>query len=884
MVNTKRLIVLGTVCFSLIYTYYAEAQTVISSIGTSVVTGTESEAIVTSPSNASNDINANENYTLKYGVGNDIFVQSYTISDFIFDNFLIPDTLVLNRRIINDRLVNIWYTLITDPEGVTTLEIDPTAATDADAIYLTGILNGGYDNILVNEDELASGSIPVETERIDVIWNQGIQTSSPSTAVFPIIERGGDDNVAIAAITSLNPDGTPATYGTLIGIPETFWPQSGSTFNNYLILRRETTDVEPIPLLNIGTFVDQGSQTVQGVAVSFSELGILANQSVFGYSLFPADVCDEFISNTGDVLSIGTQTIAPGIVLNDISTFPLDTKSNDSGLDLVAGVSAAVSNDDNLIETKGPGGYKAALTTWLKANDGAFVTNTGTASTEGNDVGFWEDQAIGNHDFITLGDPPTFRSTSSTINFNPTVDFLNGQETGLQTSNNEDFNVKSSGNSGYKNKSINIAFRTPNSVESLNNKQQLYEQGGGTNGIGIYISDGDLHMSVWNKTSQPQGDWNDFGIPVKTLSDNLFPDTEYIATLEFEGDETSSGDGEIRGFLNGQQIGSLADPYGQNIGLLYNHGGEIGLGQHNGASLYDDNDTEGDAFYGEVSEFIYRNEPSSFSIQQRNQIESYLAIKYGITLDQSTPINYFNAHGDIIFDATNNASIGGFLEYNNDIAGIGRDDASELDQPASRSENKGSIVTIDRGSTISTDDTWLIWGNDAGSLTPNRTETKPETINERLPRVWRVSETKEVQTTAVSFDLTGLGLSTNATDFSLLVAGNSSNANFNNATVINGGVYDGPTNTITFTGVDIDDGEYFTLGTSFFICTPGNVQDGLSLWLKADAEAFSTGTTLATNGQAVVSWGDQSRNNFDANEDTNRNPSYGLRMMSTSTL
>lgn len=51
-----------------------------------------------------------------------------------------------------------------------------------------------------------------------------------------------------------------------------------------------------------------------------------------------------------------------------------------------------------------------------------------------------------------------------------------------------------------------------------------------------------------------------------------------------------------------------------------------------------------------------------------------------------------------------------------------------------------------------------------------------------------------------------------------------------------------------------------TSGSGF---SPLNIS-GLDFWLRADAETYNTGTTPATDGQAVTTWGDQSANNNDA--------------------
>ena len=834
----------------------SSAQTAITSFTTSTVSGATSTDVVVIPSDATNSIfdDRGENATINYGTGLDVRVDSYTVFGSTFNRFLLPDTLVLNRRQANDRLVTIWYEIssIVDntPPTNNIINVDPAAAADADAIYQTLALNAGYDNILVNNDDLSDNPvIQVETERVDVIWFQGIQTSSPTTAIFPIIERGGNDNVAVAAITSLNADGTPASYGTLLGIGETAWTGGNAyTVDEFMIFRRETAGSDPLPLGDIGP------QNIEGMAITLDNLGISANQSIFGYSIFAADVVNGFVS--GSSLTTGSATIAGGIDLTDISTFPSGTLSSDSGMDLIAGVSAAVASDDNLIETKGPGGYKSALATWLKANEAADVTT----STEGSTVTDWQDHWIGNHDFTTgiAGAAPTYRSTTTPINFNPTVDFT-ASSTSLSTANNNDFNDTEP----YTNKGINIAFRT--STSDIATRQVLFEQGGNTRGINIYIRGSAIHVSAWNRSNDGAGSpWNDSG-NITTVSASVSTNTEYIVTLEENGNSSSTG--TITAYLNGQSIGVIS-----NIGLLYRHTGGIELGGNDGNTRFDDGSNSSvNSFFGEISEFIYCNEPGSFPLAQRQRIESYLAIKYGITLDQSSPVNYVNSDGIVIFDATNSAGIGGFLEYNNDIAGIGRDDASELDQPASKSENTGSVVTIDKGSSITSDDTWLVWGNDGTALTETGALTMPDTIQMRLTRVWRAAETNEVGNTSVSFDITGLSLSTDENDFSLLIAGNGTNADFSTATVVTGGTLVG--NILTFTGVDIDDAEFFTLGTQYFQCGPGGVFDNLALWLKAN-----DGPDTEVDAANLATWSDRSGNGNDATVNTNA-PNYAATSM-----
>ncbi len=817
--------------------FFAYGQTVISTINTSSSSGSTTTYDATSPSDAGNDITANTEYTVRNGTGNNITVSSYVVSGRTYDNFLVPDTLII-RRTDGGRFINIWYTMsqINTAPNPDQLDLDADQVSDADALYQSGNINAGYDNILVNEDDQASGTIQAQVERIDVIWYSGLVSCEPDSSVFPIIERGGNDEIKIAAILGLDSNGDPSSYSSMVDIEDSDWPGSGISNDDYMVLRRQVVGQNPLPLINVGVIAGQSAQIVQGVAVSFTELGVSANEVVYGYSLFAFD------TNSTDH------------TLTDISTFPTNTTAANSGLDLVAGVSAAVSADNCLVDAKGPGGYKSALATWYKANEGI------TTATEASTVTVWQDAAIADNDAEDYtgngSSAPIYRSTSSTINFNPTVDFSGGTQS-LEIPDAAEINTdgSSEGSNSFATKGINIAFRTGAAVT---NKQTIYAQGDDSRGINIYIRSGNVHVTAFNTPNDGSGaPWN--SATVSTVSGSVSADTEYIVTLELNGNSGSSG--SVTAYLNGASMGSFS-----SVGLLYNHNSNGYIGFDDGNSQFDDGTQAGTgSFEGEISEFIYCNEPgSSFPLAQRNRIESYLALKYGITLDQSTAIDYYNSAGAVIFDATNAASIGGYLEYNHDIAGIGRDDDSEFEQQKSKSENTSTIVTVDKGASIGVDNTWLIWGNDDGALTETATGT-PDTVDLRLTRVWRVAEENEMGEVSVSFDVTGLGLSSNASNYSLLIGNSSSNGDFSNATVVTGATIN--SNVVTFTGVSLEDGEYFTLGTDFLTCAPGGVSTNLGMWFRADA-----GTNTTTDAQDVTSWADQSDNGNDASAVSNGVP------------
>jgi hypothetical protein len=829
----KRCAFIGLLFCALFRSIGLNGQTPIASITTNAVTTglTTSSYVATSPSDASGGITPNTSYTVNYGQVRNLIPTAYTVGVTPYNNFVLPDTLIIQRTDAGRQLIIFYEHQSTVG---TTINLQPEQVDNEDALYETGFINAGYDNILVN-----NATNFANVERVDVIYYSGIVTSTPSNAVFPIVERGGNDDIKVAAIRGLDANGVPNDYyPNVIRISNdgpNDWGNSGITHVS-LVLRRQTAISDPLPVQVLGT------QNIYGSAVSFTEFGVTANEIVYGYSIFADDVDESTVDIT------------------DITEFPTNTAET-SGLDLIAGISTAVASDNNLTKAVGPGGYKSSLNTWLKANVGV------TTATDASSVTDWQDQWLGNHDATTLTTAPTYRdgtaSDNDDINFNPTVDFVDGVERGLLIANNSDFNTATS----YSTKGINLAFRTGNDIST---KQQIYEQGSNNRGLNVYIRNNEIYVGAWNITSDGAGSpWGFFSVNTSALTGarEIATDTEYIVTLEYSGNSGTTG--TLVAYLNGQSFGTIS-----NVGLLFADTNGIGLGDVNSQSRYDDGTTGAASFYGSIAELIYCNAPGSFSSAQRNRIESYLALKYGITLDQSTAVNYVDSDGTVIFNTSISRTIGGYLQYNADIAGIGRDDNSEFEQPVSRSENAGSVVTMARNTEIGTDETFFIWGNDGGALTTVRTEV-PDVIFERLERVWRVAEENEIGQTDISFDLNGLGLGTDQNDFALLIGGVSSLGDFSSGTVVGGGTFSG--DVITFSNVNLSDGQYFTLATQYFICTPGNVPDGLALWLKADAETFNTGTTLATNGQTVETWADQGRNGFDATNDggvTNRAPTW----------
>jgi hypothetical protein len=139
----------------------------------------------------------------------------------------------------------------------------------------------------------------------------------------------------------------------------------------------------------------------------------------------------------------------------------------------------------------------------------------------------------------------------------------------------------------------------------------------------------------------------------------------------------------------------------------------------------------------------------------RQKIESYLALKYGMTLDNTNNSgsivegDYILSNGVTkVWDYTANTT------YHNDVAGIGRDDTQVLNQKQSKSVNSDAIITMGLGSiaannasnanTFTTDKDFLVWGNDNTTMGATSQPGVLCATNLQLDRKWKVVETGAV--------------------------------------------------------------------------------------------------------------------------------------------
>ena len=546
--------------------------------------------------------------------------------------------------------------------------------------------------------------------------------------------------------------------------------------------------------------------------------------------------------------------------------------------------------------TTGPGGITANLETWLRADKidgvGAILDNT--------NVDKWEDIGKGNDATVidatrgALTNRPKFKNnTTNNINFNPVVYFNNDPTTSAKDYTGLTNKAELNGTGGFHTNEQYIVL--------VNDTPSTY--GATTSSIDIYCS---------QKINPYDNDGTGFGYGKFTIR----MDNEIVSYCLGTSPDPNPADPATRGY--GISHASPSDSYSNSISIL----SARNKSTLNGQELYYnankiDNTEVGvpifanlsnrrywlgrsqiwnGSFGGRIAEVIsYSNRKNDTS--ERRRIESYLALKYGITLGvNGTSMNYEDSNGTIVWNSTTNAG------YNYDIAGIFRDDASQHSQKQSKTVNTNDDITIGltdiaitntaNPHTFDTDKKFLVWGNNHGTLAA-QPEVKvnmsagitPALTSEvtfvSVGRTWKVVETGgNVGTAKVSIPTTMLSATlTPPGDYLMFI---SSTPNFDPTAEyrimrVNGSNletdydFDGtkyitfgfaPEKTfvrsIAFDGANdyLDAGKVLNLNTSFTV----------SAWIKRNStnqtilskrdNAFTIGYDLSINsdGKAKMSW------------------------------
>ena len=420
----------------------------------------------------------------------------------------------------------------------------------------------------------------------------------------------------------------------------------------------------------------------------------------------------------------------------------------------------------------GPGGITSNFKLWLKSTRG--IVKSGSSLTD------WLDLGTNGKDATTVpGNEPTYLDTQAdNINFNPVVKFENGAATEQYMFNNN------ATLSGFYNHDVFIVMVPDATMTSASARNTIFAgvdsgNAGDITGIGFgdYSSEFTGEVLSYNQDVDAGGSYN--------------------------GDAVTSGSYASPGIINIRND-AASSPNKQDI--LYNSNvltttnvSDVSFTNIVGSEYWVGKNFDiAGSLNGRVAEIFTFAE--RLSDADRQKVESYLAIKFGITLGASTEAqkDYINSFNTKVWDATINAG------YNYDVAGIGRDSISDLNQKQSKSINYANSVTIGLGGVSATnsanpnefvaDGDFLVWGNNNGAFTGTNTNTVTiasgvTTSLTRIDRKWKIVESIElgsggdIETVYVSIPSAAFsGFTKTATEEYVLIVAD--NANFANGDII----------------------------------------------------------------------------------------------------
>ncbi|WP_397362439.1 LamG-like jellyroll fold domain-containing protein [Olleya sp. R77988] len=484
-----------------------------------------------------------------------------------------------------------------------------------------------------------------------------------------------------------------------------------------------------------------------------------SNNTDFGFVDVATSVTRTYtIENTGGGTLNLTALLSPYITISgtnaldfSISSAPSNTITgggsttfNITFTPLAAGVRSAtitIANDDTdenpynfIIQgtgdaplTEGPGGVTANLKLWLKGTDGLSYT-------DGQSISMWNDQGRGGNATInTPGQEPTFYdNTTQNINFNPVVGFNNNPNSPYETDPTVTPQQYLEGSAGFYTQEIFIVAIPDETVSSTYGAMDMF--------CGDADSSLDTDKDVTGLGWGGFTDRLDDEVLTFAISGTPDPNPSDLSLRGYGKAHTSTTANYTNAGIINARNNSTSAPTAQD---LYFNGEDIGTGESGVPQFANVSDSRfwigrsqayRGSFKGKIAEIVtFSNTLNDADLtDQRNRVQSYLAIKYGITLGSNgTSQDYVDSDGTVIWDQSSNSG------YNYDITGIGRDDDANLNQKQSSSINNATdgigliegILTIGltdiydtnnlnktNNSNTFDDKSYLMWGNNNASL------------------------------------------------------------------------------------------------------------------------------------------------------------------------
>lgn len=368
-----------------------------------------------------------------------------------------------------------------------------------------------------------------------------------------------------------------------------------------------------------------------------------------------------------------------------------------------------------------PGGISSNIIVWLRADVG--TDNIGTQ---------WEDQSGNDNHYTTVTGPSVI---SSDENFQPAVEILSGG-----------FNAPSGAELG-----TNWTMFFVSKLLASDSDGRLFD--GDSDDLAFGYSGG-YRNSIYvdgtpdNKTS---GIASSSGV-------------EEIHLFSYRRDNSA---GTIEARTDGETLTTFSSTNSGSGAKI-----DINQGSKSGSESSD----------SRVHEVVIYN--ASLTDAEMKKIETYLALKYGIALNDDaggTVGDYTSVDGTTFWDASNSTS------HSNHVIGIGADCGITQKQSATEDDSLRVFVSTlaasndANGGTITNDESYIMIGHDGGKLkaTVASNANLPDGIVARIEREWKVTNTNFSDDYSIEIEWDSIGNVT-LSDLRLLV---DDDGDFSDATI-----------------------------------------------------------------------------------------------------
>jgi pimeloyl-ACP methyl ester carboxylesterase len=432
-----------------------------------------------------------------------------------------------------------------------------------------------------------------------------------------------------------------------------------------------------------------------------------------------------------------------------------------------------VIDEISLTKALSPGGVSSGMVLWAKPEN-----LTGTVA---NGISTWPNAAGGKSltQTIIASKPSIVSSASDYINFNPVASFSRSGADYL------------SANGGFAANKTHTAAYIYVVVKSNNTTQSHFF-------LQENLTDVSFNKVEINLPNNGRISWA-AGSLVTNIVEASFDPADVNRPLLWSFSKNNTGTGS--GFKQDIRKNGLVITSNNNTGSFTGNDYSLQIGE----------------FDGQVAEAIYYLD-GTINAAQQNKIESYLALKYGLTLGSGSFIANYTASDGTIFWRANPV-------YHNDVFGIGTDNASGLRQAISNSMNtgngngaglfrKGNLVIKAR--TPLANGSFLVIGHTTDGLVEQSTDLPANASGaRRLAREWKVANTGNVGGVDMSFDTSGLALTggTNLNNFRLMIDADG-DGNFTTGSVSTVAASGISGKKINFTNVSLANNAVFTFSTT----------------------------------------------------------------------